>query len=126
MIDEEAKYGKYFYDFIAMKDEEIKPFMLKYDEATLSNEVVDSIINSIKIDRDAMIAEARINYPLKTFQGIDTNLRYASVMQNLSSIFTKSSKGIVKHIELKLGLIVPKPMQRSFCYHLRDTYTREQ
>ena len=126
IIDDEMKYAKYFYNDLALKDPELRQYICTYEEATISNEVIDQITNSIKTDRDAMIAEARINYPLKTFQGIDTDLRYASIMQNLSSNFHTSTKGVVKHIELKLGLIVPKPIQSSFVEYLKETYSKEQ
>mmetsp|Transcript_24981 Transcript_24981/g.24714 ORF Transcript_24981/g.24714 Transcript_24981/m.24714 type:complete len:151 (+) Transcript_24981:319-771(+) len=119
-------YSQYFYDHIAKNDKDIKPFLCKYDEVILSTQAVESINAAIKEDRDKMIAEAHINYPLKTFQGIDTDLRYASVMANLGSRYSTSSKGVVKHVELKLGLIVPKPMQKSFTKHLNDTYSVEQ
>lgn len=73
-----------------------------------------------------MIEEAKINYPLKTFQGVDTDLRYAIIMPNLSSEYCPSDKGKIKHVELKLGLVVPKPMQKSFLDHLEQTYSKEQ
>lgn len=126
VISDEIEYLKHFYNHIAMNDKEMLPFLCQYKEITLSTEIIDSINSAIRSDRDIMIAEAQINYPLKTFQGIDTDLRYACVMANLGSNYTVPSKGIVKHIELKLGLIVPKPMQSSFLKHLDETYSPDQ
>ena len=96
------------------KDKEFQRFLADQREVRLSKELIDEILEAIRKDRDAMIEEAKINYPLKTFQGVDTDLRYAIIMPNLSSEYCPSDKGKIKHVELKLGLVVPKPMQKSF------------
>lgn len=56
-------------------------------EIILSEDDLARIEADIEEDRQRMIAEARVNYPLKTFQGIDKDLRYATVMPNLGSDF---------------------------------------
>lgn len=102
---------KFVYKHIALEDPELLRFIPICFEIKLSIEMIDAINSHIEYDRNLMIEEARKNYPLKTFQGIDTKLREASVMPNLSSSFCDSENGEVKHVELKVGLITPKPVQ---------------
>jgi hypothetical protein len=85
IIWDEKEYTRMFYEHMASKDEEFIPFLAEQRKFTLSERLIEEIMDSIKDDRNAMIEEAKINYPLKTFQGIDMDLRYAIVMPNLSS-----------------------------------------
>jgi hypothetical protein len=41
------------------------------NEVKLSPEILKTIYEGIREDRDAMIRECRVSYPLKTFQDID-------------------------------------------------------
>jgi hypothetical protein len=47
-------------------------------------------------------------------------------MPNLSSFYSYSPDGDVKHIELKVGLIVERPIQKSVIEYLQNNYTDEQ
>ena len=47
-------------------------------------------------------------------------------MPNLSSFYSYSPDGDVKHIELKVGLIVERPIQKSVIDYLQHNYTDEQ
>lgn len=51
----------------------------------MSKDMADYINEEIAEARGEMIAEARKNYPLKTFQNIDMTLRHATIMDSLSS-----------------------------------------
>lgn len=126
VIPDEVEYSQLFDRYIAQKDPELAKYTLGFEEITLSHDVVASIEDHIMEARYAIIAEARIMYPTKTFQGIDKDLRFATVMENLSSSNSPCDDGVIKHAELKLGLIIPKPMQKSFIEYLKSTYTVEQ
>ena len=108
IIKDEIEYSNFFYKYIGCVDPTLRNYITKNIEIKLTPEIVSSINLGIKEDRWKMIEEAKINYPLKTFQGIDIDLRYATIMPNLGSEFWSDIKGVLKHVELKLGWIVPK------------------
>lgn len=116
------EYEKYVYNYVAQKDEKLAKYTAYHFEIKLSNELISVINAHIEDARNKMIQEAKKNYPLKTFQGIDMDLKEAVVMPSLSSQYSSSEKGAVKHIELKLGLIVPKPHQHSFVEYVTKAY----
>lgn len=67
------------------------------------------ISEQISEDRNAM---ARVcDWSSRTFQEINKELSYATIMQNLSSAYTYCLDGDVKHVDLKFRFIVEKPVK---------------
>lgn len=77
-------------------------------------------------DRSVNLDKLKIIAPRKDFKQIDTEWTQAMIMPNVSSSFSRVSNGVVKHAEIKLGDIVPKPIQKSVKEYLRNNYDKEQ
>ena len=89
--------------------------------------MIQAIIENTEQDRTEMIEERSKKFPKgNKSHEFDTENRQVLIMPNLSSSYSLSENGDVKHVELKPGKIILKPFLHSFIEHLDSTYDADQ
>lgn len=126
IIPNKLKYYNYTYEYLAKNDPELRIFVPWIEHANLSKQVLQSIQIMTHDDRNQNLKKLKIIAPRKDFKQIDTDCTQAMIMPNVSSSYSSVTDGVVKHVEIKLGDIVPKPIQRSVIDYLKNNYDEEQ
>lgn len=128
-MKDEQEYLNLVYEYVVKKDPDVMQFIpqlvrvrLSFEFLTIAEKIVTEARSLLGLDSDVPIPGKRF----KRRQNVNFDQPIAQLTENLFSTSNSKKKGVLKHVEMRVGLGVKKPTPRAVTKYIEENYSKEE